>query len=1180
MEEFSSFEEDFDRWWKREGEAVATPRDKPKIQLADGIAAKSGVDPEEEAEFQLALTNESPNGEGRTYRIQSVQASNPGGAVLRANGEPLFQGQNYKIPASNTQEVTLSVERGPSQYDYDSLAVAIYPACGGGDGTVFGGADASAADTVAVSVQYEAPSSPISVFKPENGHALNKATARDSLEVAFEGFSMDTTDTGRRVAEIGLFYRPAKDLVAHSRNASASDSLSAASDSSGAAAAADSSANGRYLGASEARSLFARTDSIRAAREAGGFGAARSDSVSSAGSVSADGGRQGTDALEDWALTVLKVSRKDLLEYHNCPDEECELEKLSGFAGKTLFEDKDDIYELAAYTKSEDPEGNLTGAYVSDPVRMRVDTERPEVLEAPQPADQVLALGDNIKLRFDEPINCETIRSTGDPSLDNVTLSPAEGPKAGDLLPIETSCDGRTIVLKPDASRLDSLEGQLLEARVSGQSVFGANKDSVGTTYDDGGQPLGVVDLADNPVDVNTATHLEEDAVWQFRVRRTAFAWNPVNPTAQTTEDTAATFEAKLTNGTEEKAHYRIEGLAPWLSASIETDELPAGGVRTVRFHAADTLAVGTHRDTLRAVDEANDRATPLFASVEVQAAPPPPPPDCDPPAAWQQPDSLAYTMPIFARYYRPDGSLSTDTSNVVAALVGGEVRGVARIDSVAQNDYRLQLTVASNAVGGETVSFRAFDASACRTYPIRQTVPFSRDSVVTKQGGGPIALDAIDPSQSTSIAVQNGWTWISLNRDLGADTTLSDVFGSLSPDDGAYVKSQTGFAQRASGRWRGSLESVRPGAGYFVRLQQENTLVVQGNPLDPTQTPVELATGWNWIGYLPQRPQPLADALNNLSPVAGDLIKSQTGFAVWTDTDGDTNGDAWLGSLEAMRPGLGYLLKTSAEDAGSFTYPEAPEPEGDASSSGVLARRGQAGGGQAATTARLDSAGTAAADTLANRPNWSVTASRYRYNMSVTARIIVDGEPLTSKASMLAAFRGDSLRGVARLDEESDLGWRAYLMAYGNETDTTRLTLRVYDASRDTVLKANESVIFEPNATIGKATDPLAVSAQAARTSTETLSGVPEEVTLKPNYPNPFQSRTTIPYGVPKAGAVRITVYDVMGRRVRMLVDAGRKEAGWHKVRLQTKGLASGVYFYRLRAGDVTRTRRFVVVQ
>lgn len=1125
MDAFTSFEGDRDEWGSYQGEPVVTPRDKPALRIADGIASKSGVAPDGAAEFQLALINESPNDEGRTYRLQSVQASNPGGAVLRANGEPLFQGQDYAIPAGNTQEVTLSVERGPSQYRYDSLAVVLYPACGS--------AGSPYADTVAVSVQYEAPSSPIDVFAPTNGFALNAATADDSLDVAFDQFSMDTTDTGRRVAEIGLFYRPAKDLLTGPKSATASEGPARFLPPELQVQSEDST-GGRYLSPAAARRLFAAVDT--AGRPADTRAVAKSS----------DDGEQGTSALEDWALTVVTVPRSELLAYHDCPDEACELDTLTGYATKALFEDTDDIYELAAYTKTEDADGTLTGAYVSEPIRMRVDTERPEVLYAPDPSGEVLALGDDIKLTFDERIDCETIRATGSAETDNVRLRYVEGPNSGTPLPIETSCDGRTIVLKPSLTLLDEAEGRLLQATVQGRN----GED--GVARDNSSQPLGVTDLAENPIDVNTATDLEEDVVWQFRVRRSAFAWSPVNPVTESDQGEAAVFETKLTNGTEEAAEYRIEDAAPWLAVSIQQDSLPASGVRTVRFQAADTLSAGTYRDTLRAVDAANGRAAPLFAEVTVKT---PPPPDCDPPAAWTQPDSLAYTMPVFARYYRPDGTLSTDTSDVVAALVGGEVRGVARLDSVAQNDYRLQLNTTSNRPAGETVSFKVHDASACRTYPVTQTVPFDRDSVVTRAGGGPIDLEAISPANATTIAVNNGWTWVSFNRSLGADTTLQDVLGPLSPRDGAYVKTQRGFAQRSGGQWFGSLGGLRPGEGYFVRLDQTNTLVAQGTPVDLGNTPVELVTGWNWIGYLPQRPQPLGDALANFSPQAGDLVKGQLGFAVWTDTDGDGTGDRWLGSLETMRPGTGYLLKTGT--AATFTYPAAPK----------------------AVFVQTDSAADSTArDSLERRPDWTVEPKRYRYNASITARLTVDGEPIADERALLGVFVRDSLRGVAPVERVEGLDdWRAYALVFSNDSAPREMTLKVYNPIRDTVVAADQTITVRPDTVIGGPTDPLVVDVPAVDERSPS-GNVPETVALKPNYPNPVDQTTTIPYHLPAPDRVRFEIYDVLGRRV--YTTTRTQTAGRHELQVQARQFSSGVYFYRMRAGGVVRTRRFVVVR
>jgi len=88
----------------------------------------------------------------------------------------------------------------------------------------------------------------------------------------------------------------------------------------------------------------------------------------------------------------------------------------------------------------------------------------------------------------------------------------------------------------------------------------------------------------------------------------------------------------------------------------------------------------------------------------------------------------------------------------------------------------------------------------------------------------------------------------------------------------------------------------------------------------------------------------------------------------------------------------------------------------------------------------------------------------------------------------------------------------------------------------------------------------------------------VPDEVTLT-SYPNPLRRQATIEYTLTEPTDVRITVYDVLGRRVAVLAD-GRKEAGRHKLQLDGGRLASGVYFGRLKTEDQTRTQKITVVR
>ena len=88
-----------------------------------------------------------------------------------------------------------------------------------------------------------------------------------------------------------------------------------------------------------------------------------------------------------------------------------------------------------------------------------------------------------------------------------------------------------------------------------------------------------------------------------------------------------------------------------------------------------------------------------------------------------------------------------------------------------------------------------------------------------------------------------------------------------------------------------------------------------------------------------------------------------------------------------------------------------------------------------------------------------------------------------------------------------------------------------------------------------------------------------PEQFSLIQNYPNPFNSSTTIKYELPKVSEVRLSAYDLLGREVSVLANE-RMNAGVHEVRFDGSNLASGVYFYRLQAGDFVQAKRLVIAK
>ncbi|MBD3168440.1 MAG: T9SS type A sorting domain-containing protein [candidate division Zixibacteria bacterium] len=95
----------------------------------------------------------------------------------------------------------------------------------------------------------------------------------------------------------------------------------------------------------------------------------------------------------------------------------------------------------------------------------------------------------------------------------------------------------------------------------------------------------------------------------------------------------------------------------------------------------------------------------------------------------------------------------------------------------------------------------------------------------------------------------------------------------------------------------------------------------------------------------------------------------------------------------------------------------------------------------------------------------------------------------------------------------------------------------------------------------------------------TEEFAQVPDDLLILQNYPNPFNARTNIEYGVTDDCHVDLRVYNLLGREVATLVD-GFKHAGYHKAVWNSGEVPSGVYFYRLTAGENTQTRKMIVLK
>ena len=89
----------------------------------------------------------------------------------------------------------------------------------------------------------------------------------------------------------------------------------------------------------------------------------------------------------------------------------------------------------------------------------------------------------------------------------------------------------------------------------------------------------------------------------------------------------------------------------------------------------------------------------------------------------------------------------------------------------------------------------------------------------------------------------------------------------------------------------------------------------------------------------------------------------------------------------------------------------------------------------------------------------------------------------------------------------------------------------------------------------------------------------IPTTFSLSQNYPNPFNPSTTIKFSIPNGGLVTLAVYNILGEQIKTLINQ-EMPAGNHSVLFSANSLASGIYFYSLRAGSFVETKKMILLK
>ncbi|MFN3178077.1 MAG: LamG-like jellyroll fold domain-containing protein [Phaeodactylibacter xiamenensis] len=728
---------------------------------------------------------------------------------------------------------------------------------------------------------------------------------------------------------------------------------------------------------------------------------------------------------------------------------------------------------------------------LSDIIKGKIERTPPRLFGLPQPADGVLSPGDEISITFNEPIRCDLLIQADVFNNNNIGLY---NTATGELIDAVISCSEDKIIVVPNVPN-QFIENQIL--RVVVEDV----EDQVGNM-------------------------LEDPVSWEFFVNRSTLYWEVNQIKEVIPEGDVLEITRNIRNQGGAAANFTLTDLPAWVEASPLSGTVAPGSFETVTFTFSSDLVPGSYEQILPMMTAEGDE--PLDINVQVV---------CPQPAWEVNPMEWAYSMTMTLQL-DIEGEISTDKLDLIGAFVGGELRGVAAVEYVPEVEEHLAfLTVYSNNLVGETVTFQIWDAMECLLYgTTNESFDFVADDLI----GSPIVPQVIHTNNLLlrKIPIFPGWNWISYNLEL-PDPSINAALSSLTRPEDATIKGQTSFSQYFNGGsvWAGSLTALSHLTMYQYNGTAFDSLEILGNPIDPA-TPMSLSAGWNWIGYLPQAGMPVNQALASLSPLNGDIIKSQAGFAQYVA------GVGWVGNLDFLSSPNGYLINLS--EAGTLTYPESfngPNEEAFRSNEGIEGR---------------------------STGQWEVDPHQYEHSMNLIA-LVTDAETgnLLHEGDEVGAFINGEVRGSAQpIYVEAVDAYLLFMTVYGNAEGGT-VTFKYYDGTDGEIKAVEESFVFIANDILGTVNLPEPLTLQSV-TATESLSGSAPRFEL---FPNPATERVYLSFEAPAAADIIVVVTDATGREVaRIETEAA---AGGNLLEWRPNNLAAGLYFVTLHSNGQVQSAK-----
>lgn len=386
------------------------------------------------------------------------------------------------------------------------------------------------------------------------------------------------------------------------------------------------------------------------------------------------------------------------------------------------------------------------------------------------------------------------------------------------------------------------------------------------------------------------------------------------------------------------------------------------------------------------------------------------------------------------------------------------------------------------------------------------------------------------------TIELVAGWNLISWNLDYEA--TIDDFMTLMGPGAGC-VDVILGFDRGALTYdpelvEYSTLDDVDFYNGYWIKMDCDYALEICGKKI-PADWCIPLYNGWNLVSYWPDTTLPTEDALTSI------MSNTEAVFAFDGDYKIYIPSDIVSSTLLEMTPYLGYWLKMSTDE--NLEYP------GWSCISGINAAR---------TSVPLAYNGV-----VPSRNSMSI----YGTNLTIDGKTVAEG-------AVIEVFSGN---GTAYGHGVYSDGLLKFTPIYGNDGSATD-----YPKEGDQLTIHIDGQPVYPQLTFIGEGERVAV----ARFSSEPGGNgvIPLSFSLEQNYPNPFNPTTNISFSIPSDQHVTLEIYNVIGQRIKTLLDGfitkGNYTIEWNSEDENGEQVSSGMYFYRLTAGDVVYSKKMTLLK